>query len=109
MLEDPVTLYKDGKLRRIPAVDAPGWIAAGWSKEAGGAGGQGGRGEEFSPLPTPTSPPPSDTGEEIAPTPDSPPKRSGKRGLGVSPSGAIFQDKPPTRKLKDDADTIPES
>ncbi|WP_414755538.1 hypothetical protein [Anabaena sp. CCY 9910] len=31
---DPVTLYKDGRQsRRIPVVDAPGWIAAGWSLE----------------------------------------------------------------------------
>ncbi|MBD2771188.1 hypothetical protein [Iningainema tapete] len=30
--QDPVLLYSpDGKTRRIPLVDAPGWIKAGWS------------------------------------------------------------------------------
>lgn len=28
---DPVTLYKDGKSRRIAAIDAPGWLRSGWS------------------------------------------------------------------------------
>lgn len=30
---DPITLYKDGISRRIPAIDAPGWIGKGWLKE----------------------------------------------------------------------------
>ncbi|HYX14764.1 MAG TPA: hypothetical protein VE944_10425 [Nostoc sp.] len=30
---DPVTLYKDGKARSIPAIDAPGWMANGWAKQ----------------------------------------------------------------------------
>ncbi len=31
-MTDPVTLYKDGKLKTIPAIDAQGWIANGWSE-----------------------------------------------------------------------------
>jgi hypothetical protein len=34
LTQDPVTLYKDGKSRQIPAIDAPGWIAGGWSTDA---------------------------------------------------------------------------
>jgi hypothetical protein len=32
-MEDPVVLYKDGTSRRIPAIDAPGWEAAGWRRD----------------------------------------------------------------------------
>lgn len=32
--QDPVTLYgPNGQIKSIPAIDAPGWIAAGWSLE----------------------------------------------------------------------------
>lgn len=32
--QDPITLYgPDSQVKRIPAIDAPGWLAAGWSTE----------------------------------------------------------------------------
>lgn len=30
---DPVPLYKDGDMRKIPAIDAQAWMSAGWSME----------------------------------------------------------------------------
>jgi len=32
-MTDPVILYKDGDERRIASIDAPAWIADGWSTE----------------------------------------------------------------------------
>jgi hypothetical protein len=38
LTQDPVTLYgPNGKIKSIPAIDAPGWIAAGWSLEQSSA------------------------------------------------------------------------
>ncbi|MEH1808516.1 hypothetical protein [Nostoc sp.] len=90
LLNDPVTLYKEGKSRRIPAIDAPGWIRAGWRAS-----------DEFtppaphyplspegappSPIPIPLSPPPdlmensSSFLEEIA---EVTPKRRGSKNGG---------------------------
>ena len=31
-MTDPITLYKDGLSRRIPAIDAEAWIAQGWKE-----------------------------------------------------------------------------
>lgn len=32
-MSDPVILYKDGDEKRIASIDAPAWIADGWSAE----------------------------------------------------------------------------
>ncbi|WP_445634593.1 hypothetical protein NSTC745_06415 [Nostoc sp. DSM 114161] len=58
--QDPVTLYgPNGGSKSIPAVDAPGWLAAGWtleeSREAGGQGAE----ENNSPVSSPQSPIPN--------------------------------------------------
>ncbi|MFN6572367.1 hypothetical protein [Dendronalium sp. ChiSLP03b] len=62
--QDPVTLYgPNGQNKSIPAVDAPGWLAAGWSVEESrgdeGDGELGGdEGENIdTPVPSPSTPP----------------------------------------------------
>lgn len=30
---DPITLYKNGEMRRIAAIDAPAWESRGWLRE----------------------------------------------------------------------------
>ncbi|MFK0735596.1 MAG: hypothetical protein ACFKPT_02550 [Gloeotrichia echinulata GP01] len=78
LLNDPLTLYKDGKSRRIPAIDAPGWIANGWSDVDVDE-------EKELPPPTPYSllpTPPSDLMENFSTTDEqtSVVKRRGKNG-----------------------------
>lgn len=67
--QDPVTLYgPNGKVKSIPAIDAPGWIAAGWSLEQSRADEQ-----EF-PIPIQDSPAPN-------------PSRQRKKPLAVENDG----------------------
>ncbi|MEH1777087.1 hypothetical protein [Nostoc sp.] len=69
--QDPVTLYgPNGKVKSIPAVDAPGWLAAGWSlSEVGNDKDAGGLAtatltEVASNLPPTSSPPPPTSSEQ---------------------------------------------
>ncbi|MBW4677131.1 MAG: hypothetical protein KME52_24940 [Desmonostoc geniculatum HA4340-LM1] len=60
--QDPVILYgPNGQVKSIPTVDAPGWLAQGWSLEQSN-GDKGGEEENLSPIPDPQSPTPSPSG-----------------------------------------------